>query len=219
MSLQSYLIMPIQRIPRYKMLLSDLLSHTPTTHPDHANLTSAVALVGGVAVHINEAVRAMENRRAIRTLEASFTESPEFLAPGRLLLHQGPLTKKSRGGDNIYDFFLFNDMLAYARRNPLGQRWSLHRKISVDGNFSVKALTHGTSYAGTPVAPFQVMSSQKSMEVYAGSEADKVQWLDALHLCVEEHQLKRRALLLHLQDHSGPSLTRHSLVSEVPLFC
>ena len=32
------LIMPIQRIPRYKLLFEDLLRRTPATHPDFENL-------------------------------------------------------------------------------------------------------------------------------------------------------------------------------------
>ena len=31
----SYLIMPVQRVPRYIMLLEDLLKHTPEDHSDH----------------------------------------------------------------------------------------------------------------------------------------------------------------------------------------
>jgi hypothetical protein len=32
--LESIIIMPIQRIPRYKLLLEDLLKRTPEAHPD-----------------------------------------------------------------------------------------------------------------------------------------------------------------------------------------
>ena len=32
--LESIIIMPIQRIPRYKLLLEDLLKRTPDAHPD-----------------------------------------------------------------------------------------------------------------------------------------------------------------------------------------
>ena len=34
--LDSYLITPIQRIPRYVMLLQEMLKVTPTHHPDFA---------------------------------------------------------------------------------------------------------------------------------------------------------------------------------------
>ncbi len=57
-SLDSFLIMPIQRIPRYLLLLAELKKHTPTEHPDHAHLSKAETLIGATAKHINEQVRA-----------------------------------------------------------------------------------------------------------------------------------------------------------------
>ena len=41
-SLQSFFILPIQRIPRYKLLVEELLKHTPITHPDHSTLSEAL---------------------------------------------------------------------------------------------------------------------------------------------------------------------------------
>ena len=43
--LKSMLIMPIQRIPRYKMLLDDLKKHTPQNHPDYQNLVEGCKVV------------------------------------------------------------------------------------------------------------------------------------------------------------------------------
>jgi hypothetical protein len=42
---QAFLIQPIQRIPRYQMLLTDLVRHTPQEHPDYQNLNKALAKV------------------------------------------------------------------------------------------------------------------------------------------------------------------------------
>src|SRR4051794_31581932 len=39
--LNAFLIMPVQRIPRYKMLLGELLKYTPDAHPEH-NAVQAV---------------------------------------------------------------------------------------------------------------------------------------------------------------------------------
>jgi hypothetical protein len=35
LTLKAFLIMPIQRIPRYRLLLEDLVKNTPESHPDH----------------------------------------------------------------------------------------------------------------------------------------------------------------------------------------
>jgi RhoGEF domain len=45
LDLRSYLIQPVQRVPRYKLLLAELLKHTRDTHPDWSNLTTALTEV------------------------------------------------------------------------------------------------------------------------------------------------------------------------------
>ena len=54
--LESFLILPVQRIPRYMLLLDALLKFTPPDHPDFNNLTEAIAKVKSVADHLNQAV-------------------------------------------------------------------------------------------------------------------------------------------------------------------
>ncbi|CAD8067320.1 unnamed protein product [Paramecium sonneborni] len=42
--IESYLIKPVQRIPKYNLLLEDLLKHTEKTHPDYKNLSECLEL-------------------------------------------------------------------------------------------------------------------------------------------------------------------------------
>ena len=65
LELTAYLIMPIQRIPRYRLLLQDLLKHTPEDHPDKKNISLAADQIMAVAAHINEAIRHTENSRLL----------------------------------------------------------------------------------------------------------------------------------------------------------
>lgn len=51
--LTAYLIMPIQRIPRYRMLLEVLVSSTPEEHPDFKQLNEALGVIRDVANYIN----------------------------------------------------------------------------------------------------------------------------------------------------------------------
>merc|ERR1712130_459399 len=67
--IQDYLILPVQRIPRYRMLLRELLKHTAETHPDFQPLTQALDLVSTVAGQINEAIRERENRDKILKIQ------------------------------------------------------------------------------------------------------------------------------------------------------
>lgn len=46
-----------QRIPRYVLLLRDLLKHTPKKHPDYADISKSLAEFQEVAGHVNESMR------------------------------------------------------------------------------------------------------------------------------------------------------------------
>jgi len=52
--LSSLLITPVQRIPRYELLLKELINCTWETHPDYTNLEKALQTIKGVASTINE---------------------------------------------------------------------------------------------------------------------------------------------------------------------
>lgn len=47
------MVTPIQRIPRYLLLLKDLLNHTPANHPDHPKLCIVLPKMEEVANYIN----------------------------------------------------------------------------------------------------------------------------------------------------------------------
>lgn len=73
LSLQSLLILPVQRIPRYCLLLKDLVKHTPETHPDFLDLQSSLKVILEIADQINEDVKRRENRQKLLKLQASLT--------------------------------------------------------------------------------------------------------------------------------------------------
>ena len=45
LSLESFLVLPVQRIPRYKMLLDEVKKCTPLDHPDYADISVACETV------------------------------------------------------------------------------------------------------------------------------------------------------------------------------
>jgi len=51
--LSSLLIQPVQRVPRYEMLLMDMVKNTWETHPDLQSLQKALAAIKEIAKFIN----------------------------------------------------------------------------------------------------------------------------------------------------------------------
>jgi hypothetical protein len=122
--IENILITPIQRIPRYSLLLTDLLANTAPDHPDQADIARSLATIKDVADHVNKGVGIYKN--VARLTEAGLAH---LLAPHRTLIKDGTITvvkantekkKKLMGiGDRVelkkhqWHFLLFSDTLVY----------------------------------------------------------------------------------------------------------
>lgn len=71
-TLNSLLLDPIQRVPRYKLLLEDLIKHTPEEHPDFYLLREALNIVQKTASDINENIRRAENELKLFAISKRF---------------------------------------------------------------------------------------------------------------------------------------------------
>jgi hypothetical protein len=96
LDLPSFLIMPVQRMPRYQLLLKELLKFTPESHVDHQNLKEAADAVTEVNVYINRKKQEQDNRLKIVALQEMIKSAVPLLlvAPHRLFVRQGPLLVK-----------------------------------------------------------------------------------------------------------------------------
>jgi hypothetical protein len=63
--LEDLLITPVQRLPRYKMLLQELVAQTPESHFDYTQLEHATELIEHAAMGVNEMVRLAEQQRRV----------------------------------------------------------------------------------------------------------------------------------------------------------
>eukprot|EP01083_Nonionella_stella_P076353 208001_1 len=63
-SLEMLLINPVQRIPRYELLLKALLQKTATDHPHYGNIANALEKIKETNKHINESKRRAESKVA-----------------------------------------------------------------------------------------------------------------------------------------------------------
>eukprot|EP00041_Stephanoeca_diplocostata_P037734 m.1441998 g.1441998 ORF g.1441998 m.1441998 type:complete len:1035 (+) comp25095_c0_seq15:369-3473(+) len=86
MWLEDHMITPIQRIPRYILLLSDLMKHTHETHPDHQLLAQCVVSMKAIARHINESKKRSEE--VVKTIQVQriVKRCPAIVTPSRMFL-------------------------------------------------------------------------------------------------------------------------------------
>ena len=78
-NLLALLLTPIQRVPRYRLLLADMLKSTPSDHPDYADLTEAYRTANQVATFINQSLkyaRTCARRAPASTSHTALTKKP-----------------------------------------------------------------------------------------------------------------------------------------------
>jgi hypothetical protein len=116
LDLEALLIQPVQRIPRYRMLLEDMLKNTPSSHPDKAGVETSLIQIRDVANNVNESIRATEQAKKI----GEQTGLQKYIAPHRKLLAEQTFLAKVAiiRGDKVkgsvdVNVFLFNDLLVF----------------------------------------------------------------------------------------------------------
>jgi len=189
-ALSFYLIMPIQRIPRYKLLLQEIQKMTADDHGDKKACDEALIVVSEVALRINDEVKLYESRQKIMEIQSNFTGNVDFVSPSRRFIRQGQLTKICRATTKVYTFFCFNDLLVYADASlvqkvslgPTVKRYKLHRQIPIDSSFGIQDMVDDVKFHNR----FTIINAQKSFVVFAPSKEEKAQWFKDLSGCMSE---------------------------------
>mmetsp|Transcript_15636 Transcript_15636/g.39954 ORF Transcript_15636/g.39954 Transcript_15636/m.39954 type:complete len:456 (-) Transcript_15636:83-1450(-) len=71
LNLESFLIMPVQRIPRYVLLLRDLRKYTPKDTEEHENLGKAMNQIQGYLDDINRQCDTAQSERVLKMIAVS----------------------------------------------------------------------------------------------------------------------------------------------------
>ncbi|KAK2912595.1 rho guanine nucleotide exchange factor 17-like [Channa argus] len=115
-ALGDLMIKPVQRIPRYELLVKDLLKHTSEDHPDHPLLLDAQRDIKRLAERINKGRRSAEEAereaRVIQEIEAHIEGVENILNPQRKFLRQEIVMEaKTVAGKKDRSLFLFSDLI------------------------------------------------------------------------------------------------------------
>ena len=121
LELDSFLITPVQRMPRYLLLLKELAKYTPENHPDYAGLQSTLEYLTKVLNELNESKRRAEQTNTshkILAIDKSMVYELEdfegIVHPKRMYMYEGVLKWEDmeEEAENPY-WFLFNDILVF----------------------------------------------------------------------------------------------------------
>eukprot|EP00475_Leptophrys_vorax_P006671 TRINITY_DN14149_c0_g1_i1.p1 TRINITY_DN14149_c0_g1~~TRINITY_DN14149_c0_g1_i1.p1 ORF type:complete len:870 (+),score=229.31 TRINITY_DN14149_c0_g1_i1:2930-5539(+) len=177
LDIESLLITPVQRIPRYKLLLEQLMKYTPDNHPDKKLIPEALRKTDEIAILINKAARDAADYLTLVDLQKQFQdeEKAAIAAFGRRLIKKGMLKKVCRSSDKEYTFFLFNDLLVYANGGSGLSQFKIHARIPVNRKFCMRDSPDTTTHQNR----MEILSTVKSFIVIASDSISKQEWLHA----------------------------------------
>ncbi|XP_032792326.2 FYVE, RhoGEF and PH domain-containing protein 3 isoform X1 [Daphnia magna] len=192
--LEALLIVPIQRVPRYRLLLTELIAHTDQTEEEYTILNAALKQVEAVAHHINEQIREQENvQRMIRIQRSLAQGNPKIITPGRRLIKEGSLRKVSADSESAHHryFILFNDMLLYCRVRSPGSE--INHKGSLICN-CVLPLRHCKAEAVVGDGLFRVTCRDECLLLCSDTAEEGKQWVETISAAVEQLEANFRTL-------------------------
>ncbi|KAK5583661.1 hypothetical protein RB653_005259 [Dictyostelium firmibasis] len=108
LSLESFLILPIQRLPRYVMLLQDLLKYTANDHEDFNQLCEALSTIKDLTESINTKKSEEDNNTKIQQVQDQIKDMPpNTMTLRKRFVTEGCLNLKK----DKYYVFLFTDAM------------------------------------------------------------------------------------------------------------
>eukprot|EP01129_Flabellula_baltica_P007791 TRINITY_DN3044_c1_g2_i1.p1 TRINITY_DN3044_c1_g2~~TRINITY_DN3044_c1_g2_i1.p1 ORF type:complete len:457 (+),score=75.74 TRINITY_DN3044_c1_g2_i1:51-1421(+) len=144
--LEDYLIMPIQRIPRYVLLLNDLLKTISEQSCAHEPVSKALEEIKIVAGCLNEKKSHRENLEEMYRVNNSLDIEFSLLDPSRKFIIEFDFVaqwEKMRGKE--CHIFCFNDMVVISEKGGIwkpysySDHWDINEKLTVstDGKFVI----------------------------------------------------------------------------------
>ncbi|XP_032730137.1 FYVE, RhoGEF and PH domain-containing protein 6 isoform X3 [Lontra canadensis] len=184
LALKHYLLKPVQRIPQYKLLLTDYLKNLLEDSGDYRDTQDALAVVIEVANHANDTMKQGDNFQKLMQIQYSLNGHHEIVQPGRVFLKEGTLMKLSRKVMQPRVFFLFNDALLYTTPVQSGM-YKLNNMLSLAG-MKVRKPTQ-EAYQNE----LKIESVERSFILSASSATERDEWLEAISRSIEEYAKKR----------------------------
>ncbi|XP_074978720.1 FYVE, RhoGEF and PH domain-containing protein 1 isoform X2 [Caretta caretta] len=137
LTLQQHMLEPVQRIPRYQLLLKGYLQRLPPGAPDSRDAEKSLQLIATAAEHSNAAIRKMERMHSLLKVYELLGGEEDIVSPTNELIKEGHILKLSAKNGTTQDRYLilFNDRLlcCVPKLRLLGQKFGVRARIDVEG--------------------------------------------------------------------------------------
>uniref|UniRef100_A0A3B3Z9B0 Uncharacterized protein n=1 Tax=Periophthalmus magnuspinnatus TaxID=409849 RepID=A0A3B3Z9B0_9GOBI len=165
LTLQHHMLEPVQRIPRYEMLLKDYLKKLPSDDPDRRDAEKSLEIIATAATHSNSAIRKSENLKKLMEIYEMLGEEEDIVNPSNEFIKEGHILKLAARNTSAMEryLFLFNNMLLYCvpKFSLGGPKYTVRTRIGIDGMQVTETIND--EYPHT----FQVLGKERALELQA----------------------------------------------------
>lgn len=140
-SIYDFWIMPVQRIPRYALLMNELLKNTPEKHQDYPFIKQALAKFQEIAEYINHGKKLYDSQEKVALIQQRMNpkaipvirerrtwvlEGLVYMKNSLFIPPKKPITVKKGKPEPLpeviglqeVEFFLMNDLIMWAVKDP-----------------------------------------------------------------------------------------------------
>ncbi|XP_070847754.1 FYVE, RhoGEF and PH domain-containing protein 4-like isoform X1 [Chaetodon trifascialis] len=193
LTLQHHMLEPVQRVPRYEMLLRDYLKKLPKDNPDYELAHKSLQTISMAATHSNSAIHKAESLKRLLEIYEMVGEE-EVVNPANEFLREGRLLKLAARNTSAMErhLFLFNNFLLCCtpKFSLVGQRFTVRCRIGVDGMQVQQTTNEDHPYT------FQVSGKERTLELQASSDQDRDEWIKVIQEAVDVFQKKNKTFKL-----------------------
>jgi hypothetical protein len=215
-TIQSFLIMPIQRLPRYCLLMKEIIKSIPSNDPISKMLQEAHDSIESTTDFLNFMIKEREERETLIEMERCFTTPTMLLKKNRKFLQSSTLVKFNRRLKKQKTIFiLFNDLLLYASEKD-SEGLEERNRISIEEILSCEA-EESSSFEDYPV--FSIKSNLKSFVVGTQSIEQRDSWIKIINECIQKNRQRSKSVAKKDDSVSGtPKSGRCAICQSVFLF-
>uniref|UniRef100_A0A8C3IF63 FYVE, RhoGEF and PH domain containing 3 n=1 Tax=Chrysemys picta bellii TaxID=8478 RepID=A0A8C3IF63_CHRPI len=186
LTLQHHMLEPVQRIPRYELLLKDYLKKLPEESPDRKDAEKSLELIATAANHSNAAIRKMEKMHKLLEVYERLGGEEDIVNPANELIKEGHIQKLSAKNGTAQDryLYLFNSMVLYCvpKLRLIGQKFSVREKMDIAGLQVQEIVKQNVTHT------FSITGKKRSLELQARTEEEKREWIQVIQATIEKHK-------------------------------
>ena len=156
-TLEAALITPVQRPPRYRLLLQELIKTTDKDSPDYPKLAQALEIITAATSHVDESLALFEEGNMKTEIEQICPDFDIHHPVGRRVYYYGTVSKFSR--KRIHQRFLaiFSDCLLVGAESKIGTTYKTD-KVFPTGHYLIVGVSDNPPF----INAIDVRQAQKS---------------------------------------------------------